>query len=578
MTAIQPLQASEDNPTEKKSAPNWSYGCGKPDDWGDDVEDQLRKQNHLWNRLVELDQAHRVQYFSITADDPDVAALEAQIAQLEKLLAEAVEARNKARKLARRKSGSDVEVHDAAVKALSIQLKPLREKAKDARKAARARLTPALKDLEEKRKAAVTEARQQAAADGLWWGNYNAVLASYDMARQRAVKTGAELRFRRYDGEGRLTVQIQGGMTPDQLLSGDRSEVRVVRQRPAPNGKPSRWSTLVITAFARGREMRRTVSIPVMIHRAFPSGAVIKAVALIRHRLAPGKFEFRVVFQVVFPKQDAQPVGRGVAGVDFGWRQLNSGLRIAVLADDSGLIEKVVMPGDIVRRLELVGEIQSDIDLEVDEHWRSLLATDWSAAPVEMADELKAMKAARRPHPRHMARLVKVWPENWEFERRTALAEFLKRDWKERLRLARTRGSALRARQDWQRKTVAGWLRRYHRIVVDGVDMRSGLRIERQDGTPTPLNTAARHNARIAAVGELRAWIIDAGTRAGVEVVQHKGKSTWTCHICGTPHKPENAANIFHRCGSCGTLWDQDENAARNLLLVGAGTDTVAAD
>lgn len=574
-----PSNTEKDTPdSAEKGALNWAYGCGRPDDWGDDVEDQLRKQTGLWNKLVELERVHRAQYFALTASDPGVAALETQIADLEKQLEDAVAERNKARQQARRKSGGDVAAHDAAVKAISDQLKPLRAQAKDARKAARARLAPALKQLEETRKAAVTEARQQAAADGLWWGNYNAVLASYETARQRAIKSNAELRFRRYDGEGRLTVQVQGGLSPEQLFGGDRSEVRVVRDRPAPNGKPSRWSTLVITAFARGREMRRTVSIPIMIHRDFPPGAAIKAVALIRRRLAPGKFEFRAVFQVVFPLPDVQPVGKGVAGVDFGWRQLNSGLRVAVLADDSGLVEKVVMPGDIVRRLELVEEIQSDIDLDVEERWRSLLATDWSVAPAEMEEEVKALKAARRPHPRHMVRLLKVWPESWEPERRTALAEFLKRDWKERLRLARTRGNALRARQDWQRKTVAGWLRRYHRIVVDGVDMRSGLRVERQDGTPSPLNTAARHNARIASVGELRAWIIDAGTRAGVEVVQHKGESTWPCHVCGTPHKPANAADIFHRCGSCGTLWDQDENAARNLLLVGAEPGTVAAE
>lgn len=578
MTTLNNADNAASDASTEKDALNWAYGCGRPDDWADDVDDQFRKQTRLWNRLVELEHAHRAQYFALTASDPDVATLEAQIAGLEKHREAAVTTRNKARQLARRKSGGDIAEHDAAVKSIADQLKPLRAKAKETRKHARARLAPALKQLEESRKATVAEARQQAAADGLWWGNYNAVIASYETARQRAIKTGGELRFRRYDGEGRLTVQVQGGMTPNQLFGGKRSEVRVVRERLAPNGMPSRWSTLVITAFARGREMRRTVSIPIMIHRDFPPGAVIKAVALIRRRLAPGKFEFRAVFQIVFPKPDVEPVGKGVAGVDFGWRQLNSGLRVAVLADDSGLVKQVVMPGDIVRRLELAEEIQSDIDLDVDECWRSLLATDWSIAPAEMEEEVKALKAARRPHPRHIARLLKVWPESWECERRTGLVDFLKRDWKERLRLARTRGNALRARQDWQRKTVAGWLRRYHRIVVDGVDMRSGLRVERQDGTPSPLNTASRHNARIAAVGELRAWIIDAGIRAGVEVVQYKGESTWSCHVCGTSHKPANAADVFHRCGSCGTLWDQDENAARNLLLVGTETVTVAAE
>lgn len=37
-----------------KSALNWAYGCGRPDDWGDDVADQLRKQNALWKPLLNI--------------------------------------------------------------------------------------------------------------------------------------------------------------------------------------------------------------------------------------------------------------------------------------------------------------------------------------------------------------------------------------------------------------------------------------------------------------------------------------------------------------------------------------------
>jgi hypothetical protein len=38
-------------------------------------------------------------------------------------------------------------------------------------------------------------------------GNYNAVCASYEQARNAAPKSGDKLRFRRYNGEGRITNQ-----------------------------------------------------------------------------------------------------------------------------------------------------------------------------------------------------------------------------------------------------------------------------------------------------------------------------------------------------------------------------------
>ena len=45
-------------------------------------------------------------------------------------------------------------------------------------------------------------------------GHYNAVLASDETARVRAMKEGADLKFHSFDGQGRFTNQIQGGATP----------------------------------------------------------------------------------------------------------------------------------------------------------------------------------------------------------------------------------------------------------------------------------------------------------------------------------------------------------------------------
>jgi hypothetical protein len=573
----------------EKQALNWAYGCGRPDDWDDDVTDQLLRQNRLWNRLVEIERAHREEYRRITAEVPAVAELEAAISERERALEVAVSARNRARAAERKKKTAVAAEHDAAVKAISADLRDLRGKAKEARREAREALKPALVKLEQERHEAVTRARQDAAEGGLWWGNYNSVLASFDTARQRAMKTGGELRFARFDGAGRLTCQIQGGMTPDELFTGARSEVCIERDRPTPDGRPSRWSTLVITAYARGREMRRTLRIPIMIHRPFPAGSAIKGVSLIRRRLAPGAFEYRAIFQVVFEVGPPRPVGAGSAGVDFGWRRVaGGGIRVATLVDDAGTVEHAVVPADLVRRLELVGEIQSDLDTELNEFWSRVRSWDWIGAPPEMAEALAAFRDARKPHARHLVMILRTWPEDgagWDLSQRLGsldeaaqdlvrrhaeLKAFLRRDRKEHLRLARTRRNALRARQDWQRNVVARWLRLYTRIVIDAMPLTLSGRIAMPDGTESPLPSVVRHQASLAAPGEMRAWLLDAGPRAGVLIVRHDGTSTWACHACGAVHKPADPSELMHRCRSCGTLWDQDVNAAHNLLKYGA--------
>jgi transposase len=42
--------------------------------------------------------------------------------------------------------------------------------------------------------------------------------------------------------------------------------------------------------------------------------------------------------------------------------------------------------------------------------------------------------------------------------------------------------------------------------------------------------------------------------------------STRTCHVCGLVEKFDAKQYIFHACSGCGSTWDQDDNAAANLL------------
>jgi len=180
------------------------YVLAPPLDWDDDCERELRLQNDLWNKLVEIERAHRQAFIA------ELAVNEA-LDELDALKKERTGRRN-----ANRKKG-DTEDLDVAIRAARDHVKRCSQSAKQARRAARDKLKPKIEALNAARFATVKAARN---ASGLWWGNYNAVCASNEHARNAALKRSGELHFRPYHGEGRITNQIQGGITVAELYAG----------------------------------------------------------------------------------------------------------------------------------------------------------------------------------------------------------------------------------------------------------------------------------------------------------------------------------------------------------------------
>ena len=83
------------------------------------------------------------------------------------------------------------------------------------------------------------------------------------------------------------------------------------------------------------------------------------------------------------------------------------------------------------------------------------------------------------------------------------------------------------------------------------------------DGLPLP----ARHNRTLAAPHTLRLAVLNACGRTGVTVESVSAvNTTHICHLCGSLEEFDAAEHLNHRCRSCGMVWDQDVNAARNLL------------
>ena len=79
---------------------------------------------------------------------------------------------------------------------------------------------------------------------------------------------------------------------------------------------------------------------------------------------------------------------------------------------------------------------------------------------------------------------------------------------------------------------------------------------------PAPRN----HYRQFASPGAFRSVLIQTCGREGVRVVKVAGAyTTQQCHVCGDACQWDAAAQLEHVCSN-GHKWDQDRNAAINLL------------
>ena len=128
---------------------------------------------------------------------------------------------------------------------------------------------------------------------------------------------------------------------------------------------------------------------------------------------------------------------------------------------------------------------------------------------------------------------------------------------------ANLRDQVIRHRKEIYRRFVADLLRTHGRVFLEDLQIRAMARKDQPEGEGHAL-TAVRcgwwRRCRCSAACP-GAWRLRAGSAAPY--------TTRHCSWCGHEKEWDAAENIMHRCGGCGSLFDQDRNAARNILRRG---------
>lgn len=589
----------------------YSYGALAPDLEGEVVR-QMRLAARYRNALVELELARRQRALdALRARFPEVPALEAEWRALDDQLAEG-------RKAARRQNA--LERKRRLSKAESRALQEVRARRRDVYARLRARKVeawadPALReDLAAVKEWAAAEQRRlrglfsgpQADGPGLFWGSYLPVEASMQSAR-----CGAPPAFRGFSGEGKVCVQLQKGLSVPDLLACEDQRLRL---EAVDEGK--RHYLLWLRVGSKGRAPVWAKA-PVVLHRDPPANARVKWAHLLRRRCGT---HWRWQAQLVLEREAwpaAAPPG-GACGIDLGWRLLAHtddgapcahcglpagedrapacGLRVAYWASGDGESGELVIAHQGLRRWHKSDELASIRDRDFNEARAALAA--WlrseAAAPEWLRNTLSHLHAWRSPA--RLAALLWRWHGvRCEQGRQTpwrppaglrgppGCGRFLGDEkifdrlwaWRKRDKhLADWQANNLRKAVAWRddlyrnfAKTLAG---KYRVLVFEDTDWRELQEVPEVEEGGAELRTT---NHRIAAVGRLRQLLRE---KAAEVVLADPAYTTRRCHACGWLQEDfDQARDLEHACenSECGRAWDQDYNAAVNLLA--AASDEV---
>jgi hypothetical protein len=287
------------------SARVYKYGLLPPIIGAELVDQQMVLAHRYKNRLIEIEMERRAAVQAVERR----LGLEEAYARVETLEADLEAARESVRK-ARAAGNKHAASRDG--QSLRAELKAARATKRDARLALRE--DPAvLKEL-----AAVGEQdkecrRAAREACGLYWGTYLIVEQSRDTGKK------GKLRFRRWDGNGAVAVELIHGISVEEALSGTHTFLRL-NMSPVP--VPGRGGKPLPRLFMRvGSDGRAPIFAewPLIMHRPLPEVGRIKWAKVVRRRTATRvAWELHVTLELPEDFRTGE-CGSGAVAVNLSW-------------------------------------------------------------------------------------------------------------------------------------------------------------------------------------------------------------------------------------------------------------------
>ena len=541
----------------------YEYGCGCEAIRGLDIAiEQMFRRNELWNQLVEIDNEVRTKMEATLFAGKQEEELKSFREKLKEL-------RRRLAKLSADGKSSKAERDEvrAQVKAATLEVRTCLDEVKRVRKTNAAENRALMRELNADRLGRIEQVHVQS---GLYWCSRTEVLRNYEVARRRAMREGRRLKPKPWCGTGTVCVYFQRGLSVSGVF-GDNGRLQI---DPVPEDAWKSPSRSVRRQLARTRvRMRITAAadrspvwleLPMTMHRPLPDVGVIRWASIIRDQVGLS-FRHRLQLTVREPAADRVERPSEAVGVDVGWRATPDGLRVAYWYGADGSHGALVLPHTDVLAFRQIDSLQSTITAAHDQA-KSLLHsyTESHTLPGPLA--ALAAAALSSPAPRALINLFEGWKINRHLDDEKAFATISA--WhRQHVHLwtwqANLRDQLIRRRRELYRCFAADLARHFRCVFLKDVPLR------RLSARPLAI-PAQRQNRFIAAISVLFRIVQHAFERQGGIAMRIKVENaTMSCHACGTLDEWDPAAMLTHTCSKCGLTWDQDYNAARNVLRWG---------
>jgi len=584
----------------------YQYGLLPPTDNNVLVREQMRAAHRYQNELIKIERDRRDAERALMEQHRGLQWLTwaAQYADAE--CEAATQAIKSARAKTRSRSESDAakEIHAAAKIRRREALRTL------AFGRALVRASSDANTIYEEVNAKVKTARAACKTLGPYWGSYllsekAAEDATFEvvngMRRKMPLYDGTEPRnphFKRWTGDGAVSVQLQGGMTVAEALGGEDTQLRILNNGTSKNGRRA-FARLMLRVSSDGRNPI-WAEWPMVMHRPLPEGARIKVATVSCRR--DGHRE-RWTCEITLDTLPVAPHSgsRLAVGVDLGWRAFGDELRVCYwcgedgaegeLRLDAAVTQRPERPANQHRRsvrtsfgtmqqLTKASELRAQRDINFNAardalvawlrtaempEWMRALTVKRGETPPSQAQALAYLVQWRAPA--RLGRLRWRWLDariDGDTDAFAALSAWEKQDrhlwqWE-----TDQRHQALERRKHLYRNFAAQMAKRYSVLVLEKFNLSKMAK--RPDIDEAADSDAAQSQRYRAATSILRDALCNAFLSSGgsVEEVPAAG-TTRLCHECGEPVIGDAATKVVLACKN-GHAHDQDKNAGINIL------------
>jgi hypothetical protein len=528
--------------------------------------DQMFRRNELWNRIVEIDNEVRTKMEATLfagAKEEELGSIREKLKELRSRLAML--------RADRKSSKAERDRVRAQVKAAALEVRTVLDEVKRARKANAEENRTLMRELDADRRRRIRQVQVQA---GLYWCGRTEVLRNYEVARRRAMREGRRLQPRPWNGTGTVCVYFQQGLNVSGVF-GDNGRLQI---DPIPEDAWKSASRSVRRRLARTRVRIRVAAnadlspvwleLPMTMHRPLPDGGVVRWASIMREQVGLS-WRHRLLLTVREPAPSGIERPFEAVGVDVGWRVTPEGLRVAYWCGADGNHGALVLPPSDLAAFRQIDSLQSTITAAYDQA-RSFLQSYTNSHTVPEPLAALAATAVSSLSPRALVRMFEEWKANRYLGDENAFTTISV--WhKQHVHLwtwqANLRDQLIRKRRELYRCFAAELARRFRCVLLHDVQLR------RKSAKPPVMREAIpaqRQHRFIAAISVLFRILQHTFEKHSGTVLRIKPEhATMSCHSCGTLDEWNPAATLTHTCSKCGLTWDQDYNAAKNVLRQG---------